>query len=500
MIDSRVLAPRRSRRSAFRVFARRFAVALFAVFWMVGGGIGYAIWRANDEFDRIPRADVSVTDVGSGEPSNFLIIGSDTRTFVDTGLEVEQFGDPDEQTGQRSDTMMVLHLDPKAESAFLVSFPRDLWVDIPGEGEAKLNSAYSRGGPQLAVRTIESNFDVTINHYLEVNFATFRELVDAIGTVHIFFPTSARDTVTGLHVDNPGCVALDKDGALAYVRSRSYEYFDGDGEWKQDPTADIGRIRRQQYFIRSLMAEATAKVAKNPLQATSLLRDATRFLRRDRYLDLQDLYALYKVFKNTDAGAVEMVTIPADLDRSDDGQSILVMRGADADPILERLRQGASAAQDRDENLPDIAPRTVSVAVLNGSGVQGAASDALDAFVAAGFQRGTANNADRSDYDRTEVRYRTGKRDDARVVAAFLTAGGSLVEADDVDADVVVVVGRDFTGIETPAGFGDNPGSATTNQTSETLTPTTRPPPPNPGSTPGVTVPSEQGRPLVGCG
>lgn len=484
------------RRLFVRVFLRRFVVALLTSFWLVGGGIAYAIWLAEREVERIPRADVSVTEVANDEPANFLIIGSDTRTFVDNSLEEEQFGDPDEQTGQRSDTMMVLHLDPRRETAVLVSFPRDLWVDIPGEGEDKLNSAYSHGGPELAVRTIESNFDITINHYLEVNFATFRDLVDAIGRVHIFFPTSARDTVTGLSVDNPGCVALDADDALAYVRSRSYEYYDGDGEWKEDPTADIGRIRRQQYFIRSLMSEATAKVTNNPGRALTLLRKTTKHLRMDEHLDIHDLHRLYQVFEGTDAAAVEMFTIPADLDRSDEGESILVMRGADAEPVLAQLRDVGTGDSERAESVPDIEPRTVSVSVWNGSGVQGAAGDTLDALAATGFQRASADNADRSDYERTEVRYRPGKRDAARLVAAYLKAGGALVEDDTADVDVIVVVGRDFTGVEAPVG-STGPAAAT----STTAGSSTSEPPANPGSTPGVTVPpSEVGRPLVGCG
>jgi len=138
----------------------------------------------------------------------------------------------------------------------------------------------------------------------------------------------------------------------------------------------------------------------------------------------------------------------------------------------------------------------VSVSVWNGSGVQGAAADTLGALAAEGFQRASADNADRSDYERTEVRYRPGKRDAARLVAAYLRAGGALVEDADADVDVIVVVGRDFTGVEVPGGSASTaPGAPPTAAAS------TSEPPANPGSTPGVTVPpSEVGRPLVGCG
>ena len=488
--------------AGWRVLMRRFTIALFSCAWLVAGGIGYAIWLANDIVDdRDVIEDLELAEAASGRPVNFLIIGSDTRSFVDSDVESDQFGDPADQTGQRSDTMMVVRLDPRTGDAMVVSFPRDLWVDIPGEGPAKLNAAYSRGGAKLAVETFETNFDITINHYLEVNFETFREIVDGIGEVHLFFPTSARDTVTGLSVDNPGCQALDADQALAYVRSREYEYYESDGEgggeWKQDPTADIGRIRRQQYFIRSLMNEAIDDGARDLGKARRLLRRTVSKLRTDPNIGFRDLYQLYKAFRSTDADGVEMLTVPADLDRSDDGQSILVIRDADADPIFDRLRQldkgeTTKTSGDSDDVASTVERATVSVGVLNGSGVQGAAATALDALVDLGYQRGVAANADRDDYETTEVHYGRGQREAAQLVADELVAGGELHEDADAEYDVVVIVGRDYAGVAEP----DEPIVATTGGST-----TTTGPPANPGTTPGVTVPpSEVGRPLVGCG
>ncbi len=484
-------------RTGWRALLRRFTVSLVACAWLVGGGIGYAIWLANDIVgDADVIEDLELEAAASGRPVNFLIIGSDTRSFVDTDLESDQFGDPTDQGGQRSDTMMVVRLDPRTGDAMVVSFPRDLWVDIPGEGSAKLNAAYSRGGAKLAVETFEANFDITINHYLEVNFATFREIVDGIGEVHLFFPTSARDTVSGLAVDNPGCQALDAQAALAYVRSREYEYYESDGagggEWKQDPTADIGRIRRQQYFIRSLMNEAISDGARDLGKARRLLRRTVSKLRMDKNLEFRDLYGLYKAFRSTDADGVEMLTVPADLDRSSDGQSILVIRDNDAESIFRRLRLLDKGETTESTRPSGVQRATVSIGVLNGSGVQGAAATALDALVEHGFQRGSASNAERDDYETTEVRFRRGQREAAQIVADQLVAGGELREDDDAEFDVVVIVGRDYAGVLEP----EAPITATTAGST-----TTSAPPANPGSTPGVTIPpSEVGRPLVGCG
>lgn len=481
--------------SRWRLFGARVGIALFGVLAMTTFGVAYGVTIAQNYVDSIRRADVDMTPSARGEPANFLIVGSDTRAFVDTTEEVDHFGDPSQQTGQRSDTMMVLHIDPDADNSYLVSFPRDLWVDIPGEGEHKLNAAYALGGPNLAVQTIESNFDIEIHHYLEVNFATFREIVGAIGSVHLFFPTRARDTVTGLDVDAPGCVALGPEQALAYVRSRHYEYFE-DGDWDEDPTADLGRIRRQQYFVRSLMREAIDQGARDLGTARQLMDRTAPKLTMDPELDLHDLYNLYTAVRTSDASGVEMVTIPSDLARSDDGQSILLVRQDEARPILARLRPPVERRKSRIE-IPDLDPRTVSLEVWNGSGIDGAAGVALGKLAAANFQTVGRANADRDDYETTEVRYRPGAREQAQLVAAYLVAGGDLIETSDSGGtDVIVVLGRDFEGVRRPRGNSDAPDVDV-----EPVDSTTVPPPPNPGTTPGVEAPEGRtGAALVGCG
>ena len=95
----------------------------------------------------------------------------------------------------RSDTMMVLHAD--GDDSYAVSFPRDLLVDVPGLGEQKINAAFNEG-PQLVIDTLQQNFDLGVKHYLEVNFKTFEDLVNAVGSVPVYFPYQARDELSGL--------------------------------------------------------------------------------------------------------------------------------------------------------------------------------------------------------------------------------------------------------------------------------------------------------------
>jgi LCP family protein required for cell wall assembly len=460
--------------TAPRVFLHRYLVALGLSFAMAAGGIGGAYWLANAKLDGAPRARVDLDEQDPGEAANYLIIGSDTRSFVDDPTDAEHFGDEAAAGGQRSDTIMIAHVDPETKTGLLVSLPRDLWVEIPGVGGSKINAAFN-AGPQRVIDTIKENFDVEIHHYLEVNFEGFRNIVDAIGDVPIYFPAPARDVYTGLLVEEAGCHELDGEEALQYVRSRFYEYRDADGEWKDDPSSDLGRIRRQQYFIRSTAREAVNASLRNFTRVNNILNKFKENVTVDADLSLGDLRALANTFREVDPAVVEMVTMPAEPERID-GESALRLVEAEAEPILRRLRSFGPARAP--EPPGDVAPADVRVVVHNGSGVEGQARAALDALAALGFGAvEPPGNADRSDYEVTEVRYAPGAERAARLVLAYLGGAGELVALDDAPAgaDVDVVVGRDFDGVVAPtttAPTGSAPGPTAT---------TTTGPPANPG-------------------
>ena len=480
-----------------QVYVRRIVVALGVVVSLTASAVLYANWFIDDAVrNDHHRTDVRTVATLSGRPENYLIIGSDSRGFVKTAIDREHFGTAAGNAGQRSDTIMIAHIDPNGRGTLLVSFPRDLWVSIPGHGTAKINAAFNHG-PQTVIDTIEQNFHIPINHYLEVDFAGFKNVVDSIGTVDLFFPTIARDLMTGLFVTTPGCNSFDGARALQYVRSRHYEYrITAAGRWHSDPTSDFGRIRRQQYFIRSMAQAAIHRAMSNPLTITSIVHSALRSLTADRALDAGGLVHLANAMRSTDPGAVAMETIPADGARSPDGQDILRVRAADAEPILEQLRSTSSSGPtvSATQSNSSIPPSGVTVRVLNGTTHQGAAAKALDDLARAGFHRDTAGNAPFK-LVHTEVRYGTGDRarTKAEVVAAHLGGVGRLIPDDTILDDVVVVaLGADFTHV----GTGSAP---TTSVTHPSLSSSTLPP--NPGHTTGVTVPpTEAGRPLVGCG
>jgi polyisoprenyl-teichoic acid--peptidoglycan teichoic acid transferase len=467
---------------SLRAFGHRLLVALL-ICCVITAALGVAVLRAEDA----KVADIQSANIPPSllqEGGNYLIIGSDTRSFVNNATDASHFGSAASQSGQRSDTIMVAHIDPGKHTGVLVSFPRDLWVDIPGHGKSKINAAFAYGGPKLTIETLEQDFNIPISHYLEVDFAGFRDIVNAIGTVPIYFPTPARDHNSGLAIATPGCHNLNGNQALAYVRSRYYEYFAA-GEWHQDPTSDLGRIQRQQYFIRSLSRAAIHSVLSHPLRVSSVVDKTVKSLVRDKTLSASDLRALVLAFRDTNPADFPMYTLPA-TGSFIDSQDVLLLDAAQAAPTLARLRGSVPASAP----IPKIAPSTVRLTVENGSGASGAAGRALTALQADGFQVGApASDADRLNYTVTEVRYAPGAEKKAELVHAYLGGAGKVVALTSVPAgvDVVVVLGQDFHQVSAPAA------ATTTTPTSAAVVPaahhtaattgttTTTGPPANPG-------------------
>jgi LCP family protein required for cell wall assembly len=485
----------------WRALATRFVSALAIVTIASASGIAYAYWFANDLIHRTPKAPIPpgvLTPAKSTDPANYLIVGSDSRAFVHDKVAADHFGTQRTNPENLADVIMIAHVDPKSPGkGFLVSIPRDTWVPITGHGTAKINSAYNYGEVTL-IKTIESNFRFKINHYLKLDFATFTDVVNAIGRVHIFFPAAAYDKETGLDIKTPGCRALNGLDALAYARSRTY-YYETPTGYKPDrrQLPDIGRIGRQQYFIRTLAEEAIKAGARNPLTARALLEKILPHLEVDRDMGLQEFLGLARAFGTVNPGSVQMVTVPtkSEIIGSTDAQAVIP---AQADPIFALL-----GSFTRSATATLIAPAQIRVQALNGSAVKGVAASATGALRSAGFANGgAAGDADQSDYQYTQVRYMQRNIDKARVVASYLGGVGLLTRvAKTGTADVVVVIGHDFTAVVVPGSHATKSPTSVTSKGPAPVSTATTTPLPNPGSTPGVTLPARAGgKPLVGCG
>jgi LCP family protein required for cell wall assembly len=195
----------------------------------------------------------------------YLIVGTDSRENLPDDLDQGNFGD---FAGSRADVIILAQVvDGRRQ---LLSIPRDLKVEIPGQGVNRINAAYAFGGPDLLVETVANATGIRPNHYMEVEFGGFAGIVDALGGIELDIPYPARDAKSGLNLE-AGVQKVDGATALAYARSRSYEEFI-DGVWVPQGGGDIARAARQREVLTKIMAEASSPsgAVRSPLVVTAV--------------------------------------------------------------------------------------------------------------------------------------------------------------------------------------------------------------------------------------
>jgi LCP family protein required for cell wall assembly len=202
---------------------------------------------------------------------NFLITGSDRNACVDPGSPWANAADPNRPGGDRPDTIMVMRVDPANSRAAILSFPRDLYVNMPDRGKGRINSAFKPNDPDYLINTLYLNFGVPIDDYVQIDFCAFKRIVEAVGGVKVPFDTPIKDPNTSLLIERAGCHTFYGDEALAYVRSRKMSYQTASGEWKREGLSDQARISRQQDFLRRLVQAALDKGVLNPSVARGLI-------------------------------------------------------------------------------------------------------------------------------------------------------------------------------------------------------------------------------------
>ncbi|MGH9182070.1 MAG: LCP family protein, partial [Acidimicrobiales bacterium] len=418
-------------------------VALCVV--VVGSGYGYIRWQYG-RVDKIPFACDVLRNCGDddpGLPMNVLLVGSDSRTEI-SAEEAERFGSTRLVGGQRSDTIIVVHVDPAAERAAMLSIPRDLLVPIAGSDDPvprQINRAFEKG-PEVLIATIRQSLGIEIDHYAQVDFNGFRGIVNALGGVEFYFPAPARDRQTGLNIPEAGCTELDGDAALNFVRSREYQSME-DGRWRTDPTADIGRIERQQDFIRVVLRKASRE-GRNLLTLNSLLSSAVNNLKVDSAFSTKDIRRLAGRFRSLEPDAVEILSLP-----TVPAGPRLRLKQPDAAAVIDRFSGRSPAADDGER--PQVVPGTVRVLVLNGSGVKGQAATAAEALRRANFGvAGTGNGASVGAAP-TVIVYAPGQQDKAALLATFVDGGADVREDRSLKGgNLVLTTGSSFNGILLP--------------------------------------------------
>jgi LCP family protein required for cell wall assembly len=464
--------------SRVRALLGRFLIALVVASVFTTGVVVAANRKIDDQIAKIPRIDLQLA-TPPPEGANFLLIGSDTRAFVDNADDALKFGDAESEGGQRSDTMMVAHVEPGSQRTFVVSFPRDLMVNIPGYGRSQINAAYSlENGPQLLADTLEANFGIKINHYVQVDFRGFRSVVDTIGHVWVYIPGRMRDQQSGLSTPyGAGCFPLDGSAALSYVRSRypeiyDPEYTDGYGDhWRRYGTwSDLERIPRQQNFIRKLAGLAISKSLGDPFLALDLTDNVLQYVEADQGLGRDQINDLVKAFKTVDVNdpaSLEMITLPVVADPADSNR---VIPGDGADAVVAALN---TFGNNTPKALP--APSQVAVAVVDASG-RDLGAGIVKALADQGFQARAKGSA--APVTVSEIRYAPEQLRAAEALLAYLPDAKFVPDPSATKA-VKLVVGSGFVALTLP--------STTTTLPGQVVAPTTTAPP-----TTTTTLPPEQ--------
>ena len=296
--------------SPSRRFVGRALIAGVVTVALAVGGFVIATREVNGRIDHVKRVTLPAGTLDRSNlryPMTMLVVGSDSRAFVSDPAEEQAFGSAKDAGGQRSDVMMLVRL--LKDRTDVVSLPRDLMVPDGVGGTRQLNSFFD-DGPAALIAAITTNFDVPIDHYVQVDFRAFIKVVDAVGGVRMNAPERVRDTYSGLDLAGAGCTTFDGDHALALVRSRHLEIFDGTRWVDGSGHADLDRIARQQRFVLALLAQTHAAVAADPTRAIRMADAVTRSLVVDSEMSRDTILDLVRRFRADGPSSWNFATIP----------------------------------------------------------------------------------------------------------------------------------------------------------------------------------------------
>ncbi|QFG23756.1 LCP family protein [Actinomadura sp. WMMB 499] len=281
----------------------RVLIAIGVFVALVVAGLGGLVWQRqsawNGNVDRLP----GVMPEAENRPGpnvagteNWLLVGSDRRSETQTTGQGSDGWKPGEQ---RTDTIMLMHLPADRSKAYMISFPRDSWVDVPGYGKQKINAAFSYGGPKLLIQTIEGLTGVRIDHYGAIDFAGFESMVDALGGVTVNIKKSVYDPARKVNWQ-AGKQELDGEEALLFVRQR-YNL----------PNGDFDRMKRQQALLRALAKKAADNgTLTNPLKLDRFVSALTKSISVDDGMSGGDLRSFAVGLRHLRVSDVTFLTAP----------------------------------------------------------------------------------------------------------------------------------------------------------------------------------------------
>jgi LCP family protein required for cell wall assembly len=444
------------------------AASVIVAFSLLLGTSGYLYARYR--YDQIPKVKISALAARTkpGAPFNMLLVGSDSRQFVEGSGQAGAFGSASTVTGQRSDVIIVARVVPATHEILMLSIPRDTWVDIPGDvpdisGMNRVNAAYN-SGPELLVQTIEKDFGIPINHYMEVGFEGFSNIVNALGGVYLDFSTPVKDTMSGLNIKTTGCQVVLGTQALALVRSRHLEYETTSG-WAYDGMSDWSRIRRQEAFFRAVIAQVDSDYA-DPFKLNSFIASAVKDVTIDSTMSLSGLFSLESEFHSLSQKQLTTDVLPTTPTVLNGNDVLLPAQPYDSQMVKQFLAFGSSppkpGAATTTTTAPSITPAQVSVEVLNGNGVAGSAGSAATQLQTLGYKIAGTTDAAQYTYTANEIEYPPSQVAAARLLESDLAGGATLVPDSSLSgSSITLIIGSAYDGVTSSSSTG-TPTTTTT--------------------------------------
>lgn len=377
-------------------------------------------------------------------PLNILLVGNDDRTGLSrkerANLHVGQ-----KDYGAHTEPIMVAHVSADGDRVTVVSLPRDSLVTIPKTTDpktgavvpahqAKINSAYGEGGPDLTIRTVEQATGLKINHYAEVGLGGFVNLVDKLGGVPMCLTQPLQDADAGLNLA-AGTHQLSGRDALALVRARHIDN-------------DLARIGRQQQLLRAMGEQALYSGALlNPLKANSILQAVGESIKTDSGLGADQMKSLLVKLRGINPSSITFLTVPiTEADLRVDGQGSTVMwDGQRASALFSSMAQDTVYAKPKAITSP-IPANSITVSVVNAAGIKGLGTRVTAELRRNGFYvpNGPSLEELPTPPAITEVVFNPEVAEAAKVVAASIV--GAKLKADPQAFGITVRAGTDYRG------------------------------------------------------
>ena len=329
------------------------------------GPVERLIEVGSDDEESITVEEVIEVTVGDIEPGarNFLLVGTDNNACIDPDSRYAPFLLGRADFGERADVIQMWRLNTETGAIAALSFPRDLYVRLDGGRRGRINNAFDTDDPNGLISTIRSNFGIETDHYVQIDFCAFKNLVDSVDGVGIPFESPVRDRGTGLAIPSAGCSTLNGDDALAYVRSRKLEFERpaGSDNWVIDPSSDWGRIARQQDFIKRTLAKMVNSGLTSPSVASALIETNADQVVTDSELSVSTMLGFANILRSVDTANGRSYQIAA-AGRIVSGESVLIptLRNSEMRAILD-IFQGDSLIEGTSITLDDIATTTTTV-------------------------------------------------------------------------------------------------------------------------------------------